>query len=63
MHDLFQLADEHLAVSRRYFLQWGGAGVAALQLAPLLALPENARADDPAEKATLATELAKLEYL
>lgn len=58
MHELDRLAAEHAAVSRRYFLQSGAAGIAALQFAPLLAL-----ADDPAEKANLATEIAKLEYL
>jgi len=58
MHDLDRLAAQHVAVSRRYFLQMGAAGFAALQLTPVLA-----RADDPAEKAVLATELAKLEYL
>jgi len=58
MHDPYSLAAEHSAVSRRYFLGMGATGMAALQLVPLLA-----HADDPAEKATLATELAKLEYL
>src|SRR5258708_543201 len=63
MHDPLRIAADHLAVSRRYFLQLGAAGVAALQLAPWLAPSNLALAEDPAERASLAAEIAKLEYL
>jgi len=58
MPDLQPIHAEHLAVSRRFFLQLGAAGVAAWQLSPLSAL-----ADDGPGKALLAEALAKLEYL
>src|SRR5665213_7930 len=63
MHNPNRLAAEHTAVSRRYFLQLGAAGIAALQFTPWLAQSDVAQADDPAERATLEAELAKLEYL
>ena len=52
-----QFAAEHLDVTRRYFLQMGGAGVAALSL-----LPWQACADEASAKAALAQAIAKLEY-
>src|SRR5437870_3537999 len=58
MYDLHQIIADHVAVTRRYLLRFGAAGVAAVKLAPLLAL-----ADDAAGKAPLAAALAKLEYL
>ncbi len=58
MHDAHRIAAEHVAVSRRYFLQLGAAGIAAIQLAPWLA-----GADEATEQAALADDLAKLEYL
>jgi DMSO/TMAO reductase YedYZ molybdopterin-dependent catalytic subunit len=51
-----QLADQHTALTRRYFLQAGAAGVVGLSTAPLWA--------SEAETASaLAEEIAKLEYL
>ncbi len=58
MHNAKELAAEHVAVTRRYFLQLGAAGVAALQLSPVLSL-----ADEASAKAALAEALAKREYL
>lgn len=58
MHNPNDFAAEHLAVTRRYFLRMGAAGVAALQLSPLLA-----GADEASAKAALAEALAKREYL
>jgi hypothetical protein len=63
MHDPQRFAAEHLGVSRRYFLRLSAAGTAALQLAPWLSASNDARADDAAERANLAAELARLEYL
>jgi hypothetical protein len=48
---------EHYAVSRRFFLKLGAAGLAAWQFSPLAA------ASDESGKALLAGELGKLEYL
>lgn len=58
MHDYQPFLAEHFAVSRRYFLGLGAAGLAAIRMSPLLAA-----ADDASAKATLVAELAKLEYL
>jgi Oxidoreductase molybdopterin binding domain len=58
MLDPHELAAEHVALTRRLFLQYGAAGIAAWQLSPLVA-----QADEAAGKAELAAELAKLEYL
>ncbi|MGE5191222.1 MAG: molybdopterin-dependent oxidoreductase [Deltaproteobacteria bacterium] len=58
MQDLQRIVAEHVAVTRRYFLQLGAAGAAALHLSPLVAL-----GDDAAGKAALAEALARLEYL
>ncbi len=52
-----QFAAEHLDVTRRYFLQNGAAGIAALSLLPWLA-----RADEASAKEALAQAIAKLEY-
>jgi hypothetical protein len=59
MHDQHQLLAEHVEISRRYFLRLGAAGIAAMQLSPLLAGGD----DTVAAAAALAEELAKLEYL
>jgi hypothetical protein len=58
MHETHQFLAEHIEISRRFFLRLGAAGVAAMQLSPLLAA-----GDDAAATAALAEELAKLEYL
>ncbi len=58
MNEPQRFLDEHIDISRRYFLRLGAAGVAAMQLSPLLAA-----ANDSVGKAALADELAKLEYL
>ena len=58
MHEPHEFLAEHIDISRRYFLRLGAAGVAAMQLSPLLAV-----GDDAVSKAALAEELAKLEYL
>jgi DMSO/TMAO reductase YedYZ molybdopterin-dependent catalytic subunit len=58
MYDSQPLLAEHVAVSRRYFLRLGAAGVAAWQLSPLVTF-----ADDSPGKAALAEALGKLEYL
>jgi hypothetical protein len=58
MLDPLELAAEHVAVTRRFLLQCGAAGVAAWQLGPL-----GAHAEETTGKAALAAELAKLEYL
>jgi hypothetical protein len=55
---MHQFLAEHFDISRRYFLRLGAAGVAAMQLSPLLAV-----GDDAVSKTALADELAKLEYL
>jgi hypothetical protein len=58
MYEPQQFLAEHIDISRRYFLRLGAAGIAAMQLSPLLAA-----GDDASATATLAEELAKLEYL
>jgi hypothetical protein len=58
MHEPHRFLAEHVEISRRFFLGLGAAGVAAMQLSPLLAA-----GDDVAATAALADELAKLEYL
>jgi hypothetical protein len=58
MHEMHQFLDEHIDISRRYFLQLGALGLSAIHLSPLLAV-----ANESVGKAALADELAKLEYL
>jgi len=58
MTDSQLLLAQHVAITRRYFLSVGAAGIAALQLSPILAL-----GDDGSAKAALAEALSKLEYL
>jgi molybdopterin-dependent oxidoreductase-like protein protein len=58
MHDPQRIVAEHIAVTRRHFLQLGAAGAAALQLSPLLA-----HGDDAAAKAALAEALDRLDFL
>jgi hypothetical protein len=55
MHEMHPVLAEHIALTRRYFLRLGAAGVAAMQLSPLFAAGDDG--------AALADELAKLEYL
>lgn len=58
MHNPQPIIAEHIAVSRRYFLQLGATGVAAWQLSPLAT-----RADDVPGNAALAEAIARPEYL
>ncbi len=55
-HRLLPIARAHVELSRRFFLQLGAAGTAALSLSPLLA------AED-AGQAALAAAVSELEYL
>ena len=56
MNEIEQLAEEHANVTRRYFLQWGVGGVAALRLSRLWAGGEDSRR-------LLNEAVAQLEYL
>ena len=53
-HSLDEFLDEHHALSRRYFLGLGAAGIAALSQVPL-------RAAEPSDEARLQQAIAKLE--
>lgn len=50
---------EHQTLSRRYFLQFGGAGIAALQTLPIFADAKSV--DSPTGKAALDKALAEIE--
>ena len=58
MHNTASLAAEHVALSRRYFLQLGAVGAASLPLVPWVASGAETAAN-PA----LASLISKLEYL
>ena len=56
MDDPKQLADQHAEMTRRYFMQLGAAGLAAVRASSLWA-------QDHASKSALEEAIAKLEYL
>ena len=56
MSDPQRLAREHTEITRRYFLQLGAAGAAALKASPLWAQEEKS-------SSVLAEAISKLEYL